>query len=577
MRPGSDGALALAMIHVLLDEGICNEAFVRDWTNGPFLVREDTQALLKASDLLESGALNTFVVWDRERNGPVVWHPGQGYEQANVSAELFGRFECRLGNGTVVVCRPVLDLLKSLAARFAPEQSIDITWVPAAEVRRAVRMFASERPSTYTSWTGTEQHSSAMQMNRGIACFYALTGQFDQRGSNVSLIPTPTRAVTGDALLPADKRRRRLGLADHPLGPPNDPGVVQPKRVFDAIIDERPYPVRGMVLFGIDLLIGHGDPQRGKSALETLEFYVHVDMFENTSASFADLLLPACTTWECEAVRPFFPGTVDSMAWSQLRKAVIQPLHNSRPDLEIIFDLAKRLGLAEHFFDGNIEGAWNYHLEPAGLTVAQLREHVTGIGGRVLTRYQKYSEENPATGRPRGFDTPSGRIELYSTRFATAGYAPLPEYAEPVDSPLAMVESDYPLVLTTFRSINYCDSQHRNIPRLRRGVPEPIIEIHPDVAARLEIREGDWAIVETRWGSIRLKATHCAALHPRVVCATYGWWQGCGELGLPGYDPLGPDGANVNLLIPNADIDPISASVPHRSRMCRVTRVNSNW
>ena len=81
--------------------------------------------------------------------------------------------------------------------------------------------------------------------------------------------------------------------------------------------------------------------------------------------------------------------------------------------------------------------------------------------------------------------------------------------------------------------------------------------------------------METRWGRVKLNATSNAALHPSVVCGPYGWWQGCKELGCPGCDPLSPDGANVNLLIPDADIDPISASVPHRSRMCRITRLNS--
>lgn len=131
-------------------------------------------------------------------------------------------------------------------------------------------------------------------------------------------------------------------------------------------------------------------------------------------------------------------------------------------------------------------------------------------------------------------------------------------------------------MLTGFRSLNYCDQQHRNIPRLRRGVPEPVVELHPETAAKLNIENGEWAIVETQAGKIKLKAAYNAALHPGVVCAPYGWWQGCRELGLPGYDPLSSDGANVNLLIPNADIDPTSASVPHRSRMCRVRRLNSN-
>jgi anaerobic selenocysteine-containing dehydrogenase len=99
-----------------------------------------------------------------------------------------------------------------------------------------------------------------------------------------------------------------------------------------------------------------------------------------------------------------------------------------------------------------------------------------------------------------------------------------------------------------------------------------VVEIHPDAAAEIGVADGEWINLETVTGKIRLKAKYNDALHPRVVCASYGWWQACSELGLHGYDPFSQDGANVNLIISNDYIDPISASVPHRSRMCRVTK-----
>ena len=84
--------------------------------------------------------------------------------------------------------------------------------------------------------------------------------------------------------------------------------------------------------------------------------------------------------------------------------------------------------------------------------------------------------------------------------------------------------------------------------------------------------DGEWVNIETIAGKIRLRAKYNDALDPRVVCAPHGWWQTCSELALPGYDPLSPTGANINLIIPNTHIDPIGASVPHRSRMSRVTK-----
>jgi anaerobic selenocysteine-containing dehydrogenase len=180
-----------------------------------------------------------------------------------------------------------------------------------------------------------------------------------------------------------------------------------------------------------------------------------------------------------------------------------------------------------------------------------------------------------ALNKPRGFPTPSRKLEVYSARFAEAGYDPLPCHSEPAESPIGTPElaRDYPLVLTSFRLLQFVDQQHRNIPRLRNDVREPFVEVHPETAGALRVRDGEWVNVETVSGKITLKAKYNDAIDPRVVCAPYGWWQACSELGLPGYDPLSPTGANINLVIPNTHIDPISASVPHRSRMCRVTKV----
>ncbi|MBV8121517.1 MAG: molybdopterin-dependent oxidoreductase [Alphaproteobacteria bacterium] len=575
VRPGSDSALALAMVHVLIEEKLYDEHFVRDWTNGPFLVREDTAQLLTAQDLALSDP--GYVVWDSNRGGPAVYRPGTGYAESSVKPALAGTFSVPLASGAVVCCRPAFALLAERAGQYAPERSEAITWAPADAVRNAARLFATERPSCYFTWAGLEMHTNAMQTNRAVCSFYALTGQFDERGSNVLTPMLPTRPVLGRELLTNDNAVLRLGLADHPLGPPSDPGSVQSAQFYDAILDRQPYPVKAAVLFGSDPLMGHGDAARGKEAFAALDFYAHIDVFANPTASFADVLLPASTAWESEALKTNFGrrGCAPAAAsWAQLRKAVVPPLHDTRSDLAVIFDLACRLGLGQHFFAGNLEAAWRDELEPSGLTLAQLRANPVGMAVDITTRYRKYAGLDPSTGGPRGFPTPSHKLELYSTRFAAAGYDPLPCHDEPAESPISTsaVARDYPLVLTSFRLLQFVDQQHRNIPRLRNQIHEPFIEIHPETARDLRVLDGEWVNVETVAGKVRLKAKYSDALDPRVVCSPYGWWQACSELSLPGYDPLSAAGANINLIIPNTHIDPISASVPHRSRLCRVTK-----
>jgi anaerobic selenocysteine-containing dehydrogenase len=574
VRPGTDGALALAMLHVLLDEGLYDEAFAREWTNGGFLVREDTQGLLTERDLAPSGPPATYWVWDERSGGLVGYRADDGYARDGVAPSLAGTKAIALADGRVVACRPAFQRLRELAARYAPERSEAITWVPAHDVRRAVRLFATERPSGYYSWVGLEQHDNAMQTNRAVSLFYALTGQFDRRGSNVLFASTPTQPLGGSQLLPREQAIRRLGYAERPLGPPGVPGLVQPYDVYRAILTGQPYPVKALVAFGGDPLLSFEDPLQGKTALEALEFHVRVDLVCNPSASLADLVLPASSCWEGEGLMPSFPVAEDTVTWAQLRQAVVQPRHESRSDLAILFDLAQRLGLGAHFFDGVVEDGLNYQLAPTGLTVQQLREHPMGVRVEARTRYQKYAEIDVRTGQPRGFQTPTRKVEIYSTAFANAGYAPLPVFEEPGRSPSTRPEvaQEYPLVLTFFRLVQFCDEAHRHIPRLRRQVPEPFLEIHPTTAAPLSVRDGEWVVLETAKGSVRLKAKLNHFLHPGVVATQYGWWQRCQELGLPGYDPFGPDGSNANLLISNDIIDPISGSVPYRSQMCRVRK-----
>jgi anaerobic selenocysteine-containing dehydrogenase len=330
-----------------------------------------------------------------------------------------------------------------------------------------------------------------------------------------------------------------------------------------------PYPVKALVSFGSDLLLGHGDPLRGKAALEAVDFYAHIDTTINPSAAFADLLLPAGTCWEHEALLPFSEIAEDTMNWAQLRPVVAKPVGESRSDIDIIFALAQRLDLTKQFFGADLEAAFAHQLAPSHLSVRQLRESPVGARAKVATRHQKYAEIDERTGKTRGFDTPTGRIEIYSTAFATAGYAPLPAFdaIDHIDT-----NETYPLTLTFYRLVHFCDEQHRNIARLRRSAPDPFLEIHPETARTQSIRNGEWISLETKVGKVRLKAKFNDSLHADVVATVYGWWQACQKLQLNGHDPFEQHGSNANLLIANSDVDPISASVAHRSQKCRVRK-----
>jgi len=294
----------------------------------------------------------------------------------------------------------------------------------------------------------------------------------------------------------------------------------------------------------------------------------------NPTAELADVVLPVATPFEREGLKIGFEVSPAAQSLVQLRLPVAAPGGEARSDTEIIFDLACRLGLGAHFWNGDIDAAYRHQLRPSGLSLDALRASPAGVRVPLQTRYRKYAEEKD--GVPTGFATPTRKIELYSEAFLDAGQRPFADYEEPMVGPVTRPElaERYPLILTCAKDTHFCESQHRALPSLRRRAPDPEVELHPATAAERDIRGGDWVTIETPDGRVRARARLNDTLHPRVVCGQHGWWQACPELGAPGYDPFGPGGANFNLIIGNEAIDPISGSVPHRAYLCQIARAD---
>lgn len=572
VRPGSDGALALGLAHVMIDRGWYDEGFVRNWTNGPLLIRADNGRFLREQDLARSGAAENYLAWDETDGRPVAYDPSLGsYAADNSKLALFGSFDIETLQGSVT-CRPAFQLTTELCGRYDPKEVERITGVEADQVIRTAQMLWDARPVAYMAWSGLEQQSNATQIARAIGLVYALTGNFDAKGGNVQFPAAPSANIQGDDMLSAEQRAKTLGLADRPLGPSRFDHVTSAE-IYRAILDHQPYAVRGLVSFGSNLLLAHADCERGREALAALDFHVHADLFMNPSAEMADIVLPTTSPFESEALKIGFEISEAACSLIQLRKKLVEPRGEARSDIQIIFDLACRLGFGQVFWDGDIDSAYRHQLAPSGVTLETLRENPAGVRVPLQTRYQKYAERTDNV--PRGFDTPSRKVEFYSETFLKQGYPPLPDYEEPLVGPHSRPDlaSRYPLILTCAKDSLYCESQHRGLPSLRRRALDPQVDLHPAAAAAREIGPGDWVIIETPKGRVRARARINEALDPQVVCGQHGWWQACPEIGAPGFEPFGPDSANFNLLIGHDDVDPVSGSVPLRAYVCEIKRL----
>ncbi|VTU42693.1 Acetylene hydratase (plasmid) [Variovorax sp. RA8] len=461
-------------------------------------------------------------------------------------------------------CKPAFQTYAELCSEYPPERAEALCWVPAQQVRETAQLLFSNRPVSYYAWSGVGQHTNATQTDRAIALLYALTGSFDAPGGNVDFAHPPARKASGKELLSKEQLKKCVGIGDLPIGPAAQ-GCIGSDALYRAILGEEPYAIRGVVGFGANLVLAHANPLRGEQALQKLEFFAHADVTLTPTARYADVVLPISTPWEREALRVGFEVTQAAEELVQLRPQMVQAAGESRSDAWVVFELAKRLGLADMFWNGSIDDGMRYILQPLGISLEDLRQNPGGVRYPLEMQYQKHCAPGFR------FATDTGKIEIYSEHLHRHHYDPLPVYVAPLPR-LRQQEAAarYPLVLTSAKLPQYCHSQHRQIASLRSKAPEPLVALHPSAALARGIKAGTWVRVSTPTGSVRFNATLDPGLDPRVVCAQYGWWEANDPLNLPGHAPLSAHGSNFNLLIDDGDLDPISGSAPHRSYICEI-------
>lgn len=572
VRPGTDGALALSMIHCLVEESWYDVGFVRQWTNGPFLLNAATGVLLTEAELDRDGDPNRYVVWDEFKNKTVIYDAATGaLERDGVQSALFGARVVKTNDGIEISCKPAFERLGEIASAYAPERSEKITRVAADKVWKTALLLAHNRPVSMYMWNGLGQHTNATQTSRAIASLYALLGDFDGRGGNVTFPKVPVNEVNGKEFLPREIAALRIGRDRKPLGPPAKPGNCAAYDVFTAVLEERPYPVKAILNFGSNTIMSTGDSNRARAAFCALELAVAAELFMTPTAELCDYVLPATSFLEMSNLAIGFEHRLQGKSHMQYRPAVVPPLSERRSDTSIVFELAKRLGFGQNFWDGSVEAGYAYETAATGVTLEQLRTSPGGITVPVTLRYQKYAQPSDK-GKPVGFSTPSRRVELYSHTFFAHGFPAFPDYQEPAVSPLSRPElaAEYPLVLTNAKFTTFIHSQQRALSSLRKASPEPEAELHPDTAGRYGIENKKWMTIETPKGSIRVRARVTDRIVPGVICCQHGWWQECRELQLRGYDAYSNEGANPSVLIGTELADPISGSLPHRSYLCRV-------
>jgi anaerobic selenocysteine-containing dehydrogenase len=428
-----------------------------------------------------------------------------------------------------------------------------ITWVPAAKIKDAARLYAKTKPACIQWGVAIEQTINSTDNNRILTDLMAITGNLDAPGGNVFFKPPPVRTLSQFGMhreLSAEQREKQLGGNTYKLA--QRVALVTPKMVWDAILTGKPYPVKAVQLHGSNPVITRANAKEVYKALKQVDFLVVADFFLTPTAELADVVLPAATWLELDYPGGYFLRH----GYLFPRKKIVQ-IGECWQDQKIFNELGKRLGQKDWF--DKVEDAWDYILEPAGLTWEQAKE-MPYIKGE--TEYRKYER--------KGFSTPTRKVELYSTTFEEWGYDPLPQYREIPESPVSKPEmaKEYPYILTTgARCPVFFHSEHRMIPWLREIYPDPIVEIHPQTAEKHGIKEGDWVFIESPRGRIKQRAKLTTGIDPRIVAAQHGWWFP--EVKTPDH---GWDKSNINILTDNDPVgyDAAMGSTNLRVLLCKI-------
>lgn len=476
LRPGSDAALALGMLRVMVEEELFDAAFVERWTHG------------------------------------------------------------------------FADLARHLE-RFTPRRVEELTWVPAQQIVEAARLYARARPAAIAWGNPIEHTRHNFHTARALICLMALAGNLDQPGGNVQAADpdiTPLGRFVRTERLP-DKRHTMLGAH---FGTIPRLMTVPPAYFRHAVLTGRPYPVRALYAMGTNPLLTWADSRLTRRALEALDFLAVAELFLTPTAALADVVLPAASHFEFDDIGHYGLGHGYILA----RPQVVEPPPECRPDLQILCDLGRRLTPPE-LWPADYHGLLEEVLAPSGLSWEEFAAQGV-LRGEVRPR--KY--------QAKGFRTPTGKVELALSRAAELGLPELPDYPGPPQE----IDADYPLVLSSRKSPNYLHSSYRWIERLRRREPEPLVEAHPETAARLGLEEGELVRVVTRRGAMVQRLRLADDLDPRVVYASYGWWfpEDAPE------DPLmGWERANYNLLTDASEVGRQFGTPDLKGLACRLERV----
>ena len=521
VRPGTDCTLALGLLHVIIGEGLVDRAFVDAWCHG-------------------------------------------------------------------------FDELAEHVRPYTPAHVAAVCGLPEDDIVRAARLFGRAGAAALVSGRGVDQvGANVAPTHRAICCLRAVTGNVDKPGSCVLAegpdFVSEMELEMSDALAP-ERRARCLNTPFTPLQcydgydrarklteklgrtlPERYLTSALPHLVLRAMEEGEPYPVRALIVNATNPLLTYADTHRVFDALMGLDLLVVLDYYMTPTAMIADYVLPAAGAVERPVLQVH--GGVANMGYGG--PAAVEPYYERRTDYDVFRGLGLRLGQEDAWPEETLADAFAAQLARAGMdwdAFCQL-----GIYWQPPA-HAKHELPGP-DGRPQGFATTTGKIELASEFLPTLGGPRLPEPvapAAPLCSPELVEDAEraggaHLPMITGSRKQPYNASMYFNNPAFRQKSPHPVAEVSEATAGRLGLKPGDRVEIATDKGSARF-ILETAPLRDDLVNVDYGWWH-------PEWEPGGPDlggmwESNVNCLTSCEPGEPLIGTWSYNAIDCVIRRID---
>ncbi|WP_066637885.1 molybdopterin-dependent oxidoreductase [Desulfolucanica intricata] len=401
--------------------------------------------------------------------------------------------------------------LQNFVEPYTPEWAEKETGIPAEEIISLAREAGEAKPSVIFHYGYRSAHyTNEVYVRRALIILNALMGSIEAPGGVFikkgarDAGKKPLRKLTEQNLPEVTEERcDMVGTAKFPTPDPAH-GVVQmlPK----VILEEKPYPVKGLIVWRHDPLLSIPDYKNNKRAFDKLDLIVTIDIQYSETAWYSDVILPESIYLErgdsIQEVNGLKPGLF-------MRKPAVTTRYDTKPGWEIIKCLADRLNIGEYFPYNSLEDLWAYQLEGTGIDIKDFEEK----------GFVTLSSEPIYWNREDGikFKTPSGKIELMSSLFEENGIPSFPEY-EQVKSP----EEGY-FRLLIGRNVAHTHVSTQNNPLLNELMPENLLWINTDKAEKLGIKNGQMVEVASSRGKDTIRAYVTNLIHPEAVFMVHGF------------------------------------------------------